>query len=205
MQKITYYFVLPLITAALFSSCAYSHRLTGKHYIAQADQLSETPVIQNAVSDQGRQPSGWSAIDMAGEVFLSDTTIRTCIPYIETAQRPVVASPHNNRDRIFTAPAGQMENNPVLLLPVNEQPEEPNIPVSAILGLVFACIPGFSILGLILSFVALQKIKKDPQQYRGKGLATAGIIISVIVTLIFIVFIALVIELMLSVLTFGAV
>lgn len=49
----------------------------------------------------------------------------------------------------------------------------------SILGL-FCCGPIFATLGLIFSCIGLSRVNRNPQQYSGKGLAWAGIVVAVL-------------------------
>ena len=59
--------------------------------------------------------------------------------------------------------------------------------ITAIAGLLlagcFGPIPG--VVGLVLGLVALSQIKKSPEKYTGKPMATAGVIIGGITVLIY--------------------
>jgi len=54
---------------------------------------------------------------------------------------------------------------------------------------LFCCVPLFGILGVIFSLVALSQIKKNPQQ-TGRGMAIAGLIMSGLGLIVFIVLFA---------------
>jgi hypothetical protein len=59
-----------------------------------------------------------------------------------------------------------------------------------IAGFILSLLPLYgigSILGLIFSAIALRKIKKNPEKYKGRGLAMAGFIISIVVISLIIV------------------
>jgi hypothetical protein len=58
--------------------------------------------------------------------------------------------------------------------------------ICGILGLL-CCGPIFATLGLIFSCVGISQINRNPQQYSGKGLAWAGIILSLLGYLLFVV------------------
>jgi hypothetical protein len=45
---------------------------------------------------------------------------------------------------------------------------------------VFIIVPLCGLIGLVLSIIALKMIKKNPEKYKGKGLAIAGLIISIL-------------------------
>ena len=57
----------------------------------------------------------------------------------------------------------------------NGEPKETN--ENAILGLIFAFV--LPPLGIIFSLIALSQINKNPEKYKGKELATAGLILSI--------------------------
>jgi hypothetical protein len=57
--------------------------------------------------------------------------------------------------------------------------------VCGVLGL-FCCGPIFSTIALVLSLIALSQINQNPSLYSGKGLAVAGIVLSIIGYLLFI-------------------
>ncbi len=87
----------------------------------------------------------------------------------ELLQKPLPATPH-------IAPAG---------LP------RPSTNGSAIAGLVmgilsvtpfgwFCCIPLFSVLGIIFSSRGLSQIRRNPLQETGKGIATTGLVLSIL-------------------------
>lgn len=50
---------------------------------------------------------------------------------------------------------------------------------------VFCCGPLFSILGIIFSLVALSQIKKNPEQQTGRGMAIAGLVMSILGLIMF--------------------
>jgi hypothetical protein len=56
--------------------------------------------------------------------------------------------------------------------------------VCGVLGL-FCCGPIFSTLGLVFSLIGLSQINQNPSRYSGKGLAIAGIVLSVLGYLVF--------------------
>jgi hypothetical protein len=69
--------------------------------------------------------------------------------------------------------------------------QRPSTNGSAIAGLVmgilsvmptgwFCCIPLFSVLGIIFSSRALSQIKRNPLQETGKGIATTGLVLSIL-------------------------
>ena len=57
----------------------------------------------------------------------------------------------------------------------NGEPKETN--ENAILGLIFAVV--FPPLGIVFSLIALSQINKNPEKYKGKGLATAGLVLGI--------------------------
>jgi Domain of unknown function (DUF4190) len=62
-----------------------------------------------------------------------------------------------------------------------------------IAGFILSLIPFYgigSILGLIFSAIALTQIRKNPEKYKGRGLARAGLIISIVVLALVIVALA---------------
>jgi len=65
--------------------------------------------------------------------------------------------------------------------------------VLGICSIVFIWVPILdwilAIVGLILSIVALSKIKKEPAKYDGKGMAIAGLVTSIIALVILVVFV----------------
>jgi hypothetical protein len=62
--------------------------------------------------------------------------------------------------------------------------------VMAILSLIFAIIPPFQLLGLIFGIIALVQLGKGKNQ-KGKGLAIAGIIVSIVLMILAVVCIML--------------
>lgn len=85
--------------------------------------------------------------------------------------------------------------------PVSPVPMAPGQPVSqglaigsmicGILGLIACCVWQISgtlaLVAVVLGFVALGKIKADPQRYRGKGMAVSGLVTGVLGVLLAIV------------------
>jgi hypothetical protein len=65
-----------------------------------------------------------------------------------------------------------------------EKPTEANLPIHplAIVGFMFAFL--FPFLGSILCLIAVKQIEKNPNKYRGKGLAVAGSVIALILAII---------------------
>ena len=59
--------------------------------------------------------------------------------------------------------------------------------VCGLLGAIGCCGPILATLGLVFSCLGLSQIKRDPQQLTGRGLAWAGIVLSLIAYVIFVV------------------
>lgn len=61
--------------------------------------------------------------------------------------------------------------------------------LSVTVGLL-CCGPLFSILGVIFSLVSLSQIKKNPEQQAGRGMAIAGLVMSILGLIVFIILFA---------------
>lgn len=73
--------------------------------------------------------------------------------------------------------------------PADDMPREERTSVLAILSLIFGivCIPGFGVLGAILGAAALYFIATSGGRLAGRGLAIAGIVISLLFTFVWVV------------------
>ena len=94
-------------------------------------------------------------------------------PDFDPNQQPMPAQPEN------FAP-----QNPV----AGQRQTELNIMAIVGFALAITC-SGFGIGSLILSIIGLIQINKEPARYHGKGFAVAGIIISALAILLFVIYI----------------
>lgn len=114
------------------------------------------------------------------------------MPEETTEQAPMTEQPAEEAPKLDDAPE-QVEpvaEQPESVQPTTEPaatpaPEGEKYNIWAILSLIFAFI--FWPLGIVFGIIALMQIKKNPM-FKGKGLAIAGLVISIIGAIILIVF-----------------
>jgi len=56
--------------------------------------------------------------------------------------------------------------------------------VALVAGILGFLIPGMGIIGIVFAAIAKSKIKKDPENYGGKGMAAAGLVCGIIATVL---------------------
>lgn len=129
-----------------------------------------------------------------------DTHTKFCshcgAPIEQIAEQPaaeVVYAPQEEEAVSYEEPAVSYEQ-PVAVMPVKSPHAAPTL-VWGILGLSFACVPYVNFLGIIFSCISLGKAKKIGKPLPavakvGKGLATAGLIVGIILTIVFSILIA---------------
>lgn len=71
------------------------------------------------------------------------------------------------------------------LNPQDEEPDDREIPPSAVFGIILALFPVLSVFGIIFSLIALIRIDNHPDMYKGTGLAVAGLLLSVIMSVVY--------------------
>lgn len=179
-----------LLAGQVFFSCSSARQVSQQQYNTLA-VAQQAPFRQETI-----------AIPDLAEITPRDTRtnntaqVRMTAPYLlkdkNTARKPAYRPGNMSAPEIKPA----VKKKPVHILGLADEEPEKKTNTMALLSLIFAItgillFPLFLIASIIVGFIGLSQIKKNPEKYKGKGLAIAGIIISFAVLFLLIALVAL--------------
>ena len=197
MKKILF---LSIFLVVLLGSCSsekvFSERLTHNwniNYLENDESLSSKFIFNEQETDQIIDHKGIEAITVNDDLYAShkNLSIKKNYSVIKEIEKKGIKQQFEKLKKTV---------NPKLYInqSIDEEVKEPELHWAALTGMICGILgcflvggPLFGILGIIFGGIGLNKINKNPDNYKGKGKAITGIITGIVGFVVFILFLLL--------------
>ncbi len=179
-MKILYTVGLGLLFSLIISSCSIEKRLYNKGFHVEwnrknkqlrAEKEADQEIVFNSqdVESTNSTPITTAQLETTDHIY-EQVTFANNDEVVDNSEGEKIAPPIETKD--FVVYESNELNNEIPNVESNEPKKEGLAIASLILGLL-----GISVVAIVLGLIQIHKVNQNPEQYGGKGMAAAGVLL----------------------------